>query len=115
MLLWGVWYSTGTVEYVYGRRYLADGTVYVSKVTCGSAPEIVFFGRFDPDVPGVNTAADCTRAARTRLLEVAGLWALAGVATWLGLTHAKKPPVPIGQVLRPLPRPGREVWGRRQR
>lgn len=111
----GVLHAFGTVEYVYSTRHTSDGAVYVSSVTCGPAVEVVFLGRYDPDVPGPNTAADCTRAARTRLLEAGVLIGLAVALALARNRYGRRPPTPIDVALRPLPRPSRSVSGRRSR
>lgn len=90
-----------------------DGVVYRSEVTCGVGIAMVFAGEYDPSVPGASTQADCLRYGRTRVAEVFGLVALAGVLGYVGKKYGKEPPRPIRTELPDLPKGSRGVEGRR--
>lgn len=116
VILAGVWYSFRTFEYEYSRRPLDDGTYRISAVVCGEATPIIFFEQYDADVRGSSTAADCTRLARTRVIEAIGI-GLAGVMIgYLGYRYGAEPIKPIDTELPRLPRGlDRTVHGRHRR
>lgn len=89
-----------------------DGVVYRSEVTCGVGIAMVFAGEYDASVPGASTQADCLRYGRTRVAEVFGLVALAGVLGYVGKKYGKEPPRPIRTELPDLPKGDKGVSGR---
>ena len=64
---------------------------------------MVFLSRFDDEVPGPATAAECLKSGRTKVAEVVGLWLLAAGVVCIGVRYGREPPVPIDEVLPPLP------------
>lgn len=107
-----VWLAFQQQSIVYSETE-RDGVVYRSEVTCGVGVAVVFAGQYDPSVPGASTQADCLRYARTRVAEVFGLLALAGVLAFVGKKYGKEPPRPIRTELPDLPKGTRGVEGRR--
>ena len=99
---WAVWHSNQTLEFVYSVRHTEEGA-RESKIICGEAPSIIFFGEFNDDVRGPATGADCERVARTRLVEAAGLLALAVAVGTLGYKYGSEAPKPIDTELPRLP------------
>ena len=99
---WAVWHSNQTLEFVYSVRYTDEGA-RESKIICGEAPSIIFLGEFNEDVRGPATGADCQRAARSRLVEGAGLLLVAVVVGWVGYKYGSESPRPIDTELPRLP------------
>ena len=112
--VFALWYSMLTVEVIYSERNV-DGVIVTSGVTCGNGLANVFFGEYDDSVLGPATQSDCLKASRTRVLEVGGLLAIAGVLVFIGAKYGKQPPSPIDSELPRLPEPTRSVEGRRKR
>lgn len=112
----GFWYSFQTFQYEYARRPLDDGTYRISAVVCGEATPIIFFEEYDPDVRGAATAADCTRLARTRLVEAVGIGIIGVLIGYLGYRFGAEPVKPIDTELPRLPDGlDRTVHGRHRR
>ena len=112
----GIWYSFRTFEYEYSRRVLDDGSYRVSAVVCGEATPIIFFEEYDEDVRGPATAADCTRLARTRLVEAFGIGVIGVLIGYLGYRFGAEPVRPIDSELPRLPKGmDRTVHGRHRR
>ena len=112
----GVWYSFQTFEYEYSRRPLDDGTYRISAVVCGEATPIIFFEEYDEDVRGPATAADCTRGARTRVVEAVGIGVIGVLIGFLGYRFGAAPIKPIDSELPRLPNGvDRTVHGRHRR
>lgn len=112
----GVWYSFQTFEYEYSRRPLDDGTYRISSVVCGEATPIIFFEEYGEDVRGPATAADCTRLARTRVVEAIGIGVIGVLIGYLGYRFGALPVRPIDSELPRLPTGlDRTVHGRHRR
>lgn len=112
----GVWYSFQTFEYEYSRRALDDGSYRISSVVCGEATPIIFFEQYDEDIRGAATAADCTRLARTRLLEALGIGIVGSLIGYFGYRFGAEPVKPIDSELPRLPNGlDRTVHGRHRR
>lgn len=109
--VFAVWLALQPQSIVYSETE-RDGVVYRSEVTCGVGVAMVFAGQFDPSVPGASTQADCLRYGRTRVAEVFGLAALAGVLAYTGKKYGKEPPRPIRTELPDLPKGEKGVSGR---
>lgn len=92
-----------------------DGVLYVSRIDCGYGFSMVFDGRFDPEVPGAATQADCLRYGRTRVAEVIGLMSMAAVTAYVGRRYGKEPPRPIRTELPDLPKGMAGFDGRKSR
>ena len=94
-LFWPLQYQTGWV------RTRQDVTkVYV---TCGTPYTILFDGEFSEEVRTPWIQAQCVRAARTRLLNVALVSLPLLVLGGAGVARGRYRRVPLNQVLRPLP------------
>ncbi len=116
VVLLGVWYSFRTYEYEYSRRALDDGSYRISSIVCGEAVPVIFFEEYDEDVLGRATAADCTRLARTRLVEALGIGAIGVLVGFLGYRYGAEPVRPIDSELPRLPAGlDRTVHGRHRR
>lgn len=114
LVAFGIWLAFQQQSIVYSETE-RDGVLYVSSVDCGTGFAMVFAGRFDADVPGPSTQADCLRFGRTRVAEVFGLFALAGATSYVGVKYGKEPPRPIRTELPDLPKSAANVEGRRGR
>lgn len=95
------------VSIVTGRSFEGDRVV-AHELRCGTALPILFASRYHEEVPGPATAAECSRAARSRLflaslLLIGGGW-VAGAAIRNG---PYRPPEPISSLhpIPPAPRP----------
>jgi hypothetical protein len=112
----GVWYSFQTFEYEYSRRPLDDGTYRISSIVCGEATSVIFFEQYDEDVRGPATAADCTRLARTRVVEAGGIGVMGVLIGYVGYRFGAEPVRPIDSELPRLPKGlDRTVHGRKRR
>jgi hypothetical protein len=112
----GFWYTFQTFEYEYSRRPLDDGTYRISSVVCGEAASVIFFEQYDEDVRGPATAADCTRLARTRVVEAVGIGIIGVLIGYLGYRFGAEPVRPIDSELPRLPKGlDRTVHGRHRR
>ncbi|MDX1449427.1 MAG: hypothetical protein R3246_10255 [Acidimicrobiia bacterium] len=109
-----VWLAFQHQEIVFSEREV-DGVLYQSKVECGYGFAMVFAGEFDEDVPGPSTQDECLKYGRTRVAEVLGLFAVAGVLIYVGSRYGKEPPRPIRTELPDLPRGEPGVEGRKSR
>lgn len=109
----GVWHGVGSVEYVYSVRHTEEG-VFVSKITCGNAFEVLLLDRYHEEVLGPATGSDCDRASRTRMLEVLGVVGLGLTLVGVGVRYGADPPTPIDEALPRLPKGDRVVEGRRR-
>lgn len=116
IVLLGVWYSFRTFEYEYSRRALDDGSYRISSIVCGEAASVIFLEEYNEDVLGPATAADCTRLARTRLLEAVGIAVIGVLVGYLGYRFGAEPVRPIDSELPRLPDGlDRTVHGRHRR
>jgi hypothetical protein len=116
IVLLGVWYSFRTFEYEYSRRALDDGSYRISSIVCGEAVSVIFLEEYNEDVLGPATAADCTRLARTRLLEAVGIAVIGVLVGYLGYRFGAEPVRPIDSELPRLPDGlDRTVHGRHRR
>jgi hypothetical protein len=116
VVLLGVWYSFQTFEYEYSRRALDDGSYRISSIVCGEATPVIFFEEYDDAVLGPATAADCTRLARTRLVEAVGIMVIGVLVGYLGHRFGAEPVRPIDSELPRLPTGlDRTVHGRHRR
>lgn len=112
--LLAAWLAFQHQEIVFSEREV-DGVLYQSKVECGYGFAMVFAGRFDADVPGASTQAECLKFGRTRVAEVGGFLAAASVLMYVGRRYGKEPPRPIRSELPDLPKGERGVEGRKAR
>lgn len=112
LVLFAIWLSFQHQSIIYSEREV-DGVLYQSKVECGTGVGMVFFGQFDPSLPGAATRADCLKYAHTRILELSGLILIAGTLAWIGIKYGKEPPRPIRSELPDLPRGAPGFEGRR--
>lgn len=112
--LLGGWLAFQHQEIVFSEREV-DGVLYQSKVECGYGFAMVFAGEFDSDVPGASTQAECLKFGRTRVAEVIGMFAAAGILVFVGRRYGKEPPRPIRTELPDLPKGERGVEGRKAR
>jgi hypothetical protein len=114
MTVFALWLAFQPQSIVYSETE-RDGVLYVSKIDCGVGFAMVFAGRFDPDVPGAATQADCLRYGRTRVAEVLGLGLAAAITTYVGRRYGKEPPRPIRTELPDLPKGTSGIEGRKRR
>lgn len=112
--LFAVWLAFQHQEIVFSEREV-DGVLYQSKVECGYGFAMVFAGQYDADVPGPATQSECLKFGRTRVIEVVGMWAMAGTFVFIGRRYGKEPPRPIRTELPDLPKGERAVEGRKAR
>ncbi len=98
-----LWDAAQQIEIFKHVRYTEDAVIETG-ITCGYGFQMVFLSRFDDDVPGPATAAECLKSGRTKVAEVLGLWLLAVGAVYVGVRYGREPPVPIGEALPPLPK-----------
>jgi len=112
LALFAIWLSFQHQSIVYSERKV-DGVLFQSKVECGTGVGMVFFGQFDPSLPGTATRSDCLRYGHTRIAELAGLLLMAATLAWVGVRYGKEPPRPIRLELPDLPKGGAGVEGRR--
>lgn len=94
-----------------GSRFDGQDVIAIT-MRCGRAAPILLSPDTEMADLGPNFAGDCTKAARTRALESAGVLAL-GIAAFSFLTLGKIGRVePMSDSLRPLPEVDGEVFGR---
>jgi hypothetical protein len=112
--VFAVWLGFQPQAIIFGEREL-DGVMMQSRVECGVGVAMVFAGRFDADVPGAATRAECLRYGRTRVGELAGLAIMTFAFIYAGIRYGKEPPRPLSSELPPLPKGKPNVEGRRTR
>jgi hypothetical protein len=113
-LVFAIWLAWQPQSIVYSEIE-RDGVLYKSEIKCGVGVEMVFAGRFDPDVRGPSTQADCLRYGRARVAELGGLVSITGLLWFVGTKYGKEPPRPIRTELPDLPGGEAIVEGRRSR